>query len=140
MQVSQVTSDTSVLAIDVSVSNPAQGPDSGVFNSLAKVDAPAPLVTPTPGDYAIELRGSANQVLSTIPFSVTFKSEYTATSPERPGDPAARPIASAAMSVPWVDGTTSIVLRHGAAILTTQPVSPNAPQVQITSPGTAVNW
>jgi uncharacterized repeat protein (TIGR01451 family) len=139
-QTSQVTTDTSVLAIDVSVSNPAQGPDSGVFNSLAKVDVPAPLVTPTPGDYAIELRDSGDQLLSTIPFSVTFKSEYTATSPERPGDPSARPIASATMSVPWVDGTTSIVLRHGADILATQPVSPNAPQVQITSPGTAANW
>src|SRR5258706_8269655 len=111
VQASPAQADQSVLAIDLTVSNPALGPDTGVFNGLAKVDAPAPLVTPTPGDYTIELRGSVGQVLATVPFSLTFKSEYTAEGNpllNPPGDPASRPAASIAMNIPWADGTTDI--------------------------------
>jgi uncharacterized repeat protein (TIGR01451 family) len=130
----------SVLAINLTVTNPALGPETGVFGDMFKVDTSAPLTTPAPGAYAVELRGSGGALLATTTFSVTFVSEYSGHGGDEPGDPSVRPLASASMTIPWVDGTTEIVLRHGGAVLSSKSVSAGAPQVQITSPGAAVSW
>lgn len=134
------SADGSTLIVDVTVSNPSMGPETGTFNNLMKVDVAVPSVTPAPGDYAIDLLNASNTILSTTTFSVTFKSEYTEGGEGRPGDPSIRPYASASMNIPWVDGTTQIRLRRGATQLKVQTVSANPPQVQFTSPAAAATW
>jgi uncharacterized repeat protein (TIGR01451 family) len=134
----------SVLAINLTVTNPALGPETGVLGDLFKVDAPSPPVIPAPGAYAVELRGAGNALLSTTTFSVTFTSEYAGHGgdepSDEPGDPSVRPLASASMTIPWVDGTTEIVLRHNGNVLDSRTVSAGSPLVEITSPGAAVSW
>lgn len=129
-----------VLVVNATLNNPALGMDSGQLGDMFKVDTEAPLVLPEPGDYSIQLRDAANAVLATHPFTLTFQSEYSSHDGPHPGDPTPRPTASTVMVVPWVEGTASIALLHNATLLDTQPVSANAPIVQITSPNAAVSW
>jgi hypothetical protein len=128
------------LAIEVTVTNPALGPEMGFFTSLAKVDANVPIITPQPGDYSVELRDSGNAVLSSTTFAASFESEYSAHRGGQPGDPSPTAVAAAQMSIPWVDGTAKIVLLHGASVLQSRDVSPTPPSVQFTSPTTAQTW
>lgn len=44
------------------------------------------------------------------------------------------------MNVPWIEGTTDVVLLHGAQQLASKHVSAGAPLVQIISPSAAVTW
>jgi uncharacterized repeat protein (TIGR01451 family) len=133
------TADT-VLGVSVSVSNPALGPEVGSFLAAAKVPATTPLVTPTPGDYALELRDAGGTVLATTSFTLTFKSEYSHHNGDHPGDPEDTASASAHMVVPWVDGTTELVLLHNGAAIGARAISAAAPSVVISTPAIAENW
>jgi hypothetical protein len=136
----RVSTPGAALAVEVTVTNPALGPETGFFNSAAKIDANVPIITPQPGDYSVQLRDAGGATLQTTPFAVSFQSEYSAHEGDHPGDPSATAVASAQMSVPWVEGTASLVLLHGASILQSRSVSANAPAVQFTSPTTAQTW
>ena len=129
-----------VLIINATLNNPDLVPDSGTLDDLFKVDTDTELITPAPGDYSVQLRGVTNTVLATHPFTLTFKSEYSGHDGPHPGDESPRPTASTVMVVPWVEGTTSVVLLHNGNVLNTKAVSANAPVVQITSPNAAANW
>ena len=129
----------SVLVVNLAATNPDLGPQTGAFGDLYRIEASAPTQLPAPGDYAVELRNGAT-VLSTVPFTLTFESEYSAHDGDHPGDPAALSSASALMVIPWEEDTTDIVLMHGAEELTRRTVSSGAPSVTITSPGAAEAW
>ncbi|HEU5086217.1 MAG TPA: hypothetical protein VFT99_02185, partial [Roseiflexaceae bacterium] len=129
-----------ILAVDVTVTNPALGPQTGVFDTLAKVDNEGPVIMPTPGEYSIELRGAGNTTLSSTPFAISFVSEYSAHDGDHPGDPTPTAVASSHMSIPWIDGTTQVVLLHGATVLQSRTVSATPPSVQFTNPTTAQTW
>ena len=129
----------SVLVVDLEASNPDLAPETGAFGDLYRVETSAPTLLPSPGDYSVELR-NGETVLSTVPFTLTFKSEYSGHDGDHPGDPEARPLASASMVIPWVEGTTDVVLLHGAKELARRTVSSGAPSVTITTPGAAETW
>lgn len=133
------TADTA-LAVSLQVSNPALGPQQGGFLEVAKVDATVPLITPAPGDYALQLRGAGGALLSTTTFTLTFKSEYSAHEGEHPGDPAETASASAHMIIPWQAGTTELVILHNGAPIGSRSVSALPPTVLITSPAAPAAW
>jgi uncharacterized repeat protein (TIGR01451 family) len=132
-----------VLVTSISVSNPDLGPQTARFDVAHKLDAAMPLVTPAPGDYALQLRTSAGAVLATVPFTVSFLSEYSAHSGaphQEPGSAAPTAEAGAHIVTPWIDGTARlVVLRNGTPLLE-RSVSANAPLVAFTSPASAVTW
>lgn len=132
-----------MLVAAISVSNPDLGPQTAGFDSAHKLDADMPLVTPAPGDYALELRNSSGTVLATVPFTVTFRSEYSAHAGEpheEPGSPAPTMYASTQIVTPWIDGTARLVVLRNGIPLTERAVSASNPQVQFTSPASAVTW
>jgi uncharacterized repeat protein (TIGR01451 family) len=139
-QLAQAPTADTALAVSVQVSNPALGPMQGSILEATKVDTTVPLVTPAPGPYALELRGAGGAVLSTTPFTLTFKSEYSHHEGDHPGDPAETPFASAHMVIPWQDGTTELAILHDGAQIGSQAVSALPPSVLITSPSAPATW
>jgi len=133
------TADTA-LAVSVLVTNPALGPQQGSFLDAVKVDTTVPLVTPAPGDYALQLRNAGGTILSTTTFTLTFESEYSHHEGEHPGDPAETPNASAHMVIPWQAGTTELVILHNGAQIGSRAVSSLPPTVLITSPAAPTTW
>src|SRR6266545_264172 len=134
---------SSTLVINATIGNPALGPESGHFGDLHKVDSDAPLTAMPAGAYSVELRNGAT-VLGSQTFSVSFESEYGAGNPllrfKAAGAGTPTPQASVAFVMPWAEGTTSIVLLHGATVLESRAVSAGAPSVLITSPSAPVSW
>ena len=57
-----------------------------------------------------------------------------------PFPPAESAQADVSFVMPWIAGTTKIVLRHNSSVLDTKDVSSNNPSVEITNPTTAVAW
>ncbi len=132
-----------MLVAAISVSNPDLGPQTAGFDTAHKLDADMPLVTPAPGDYALELRNIAGTVLATVPFTVSFASEYSAHAGEPqdgPGTPAPTAYATAQIVMPWVEGTARLVVLRNNVPLTERAVSASNPLVQFTSPASAVTW
>lgn len=135
---------SSVLSIDAMIDNPAIS-DTGAFGELYQADASVPATVLPTGDYAVQLKDAGGTIVQTTNFAVDFKSEYHSFHPllrglNSVGDPSDSTTAELSFVVPWVDGTTTIVLLHGAKVLDTQVVSPNAPSLQITSPSGATTW
>jgi len=128
-----------VLAVNLTVSNPERGADQGAFTDVARVNTATPLVIPPPGDYAVQLRGAGEAILATHPFTVTFKSEYTAHD-DHPGDPEDLATASAHMIVPWVEGTQRLVILHNDTVIGSRAVSAAAPVVLLTRPDAPATW
>ncbi len=101
-----------------------------------------------PGDgYAIQLRDSQGQILYSEDFGVSFASEYTpggnrsahgGDDPPFPPEDTAQ--ADVSLIIPWMDGTTQVVLVKGQDVLATKSLSANKPQVTITSPVSATTW
>ncbi len=127
-------------------------PASGKLDNLYKTDGAAAYDLPA-GEYSVELRDAGNAVLATHSFAVNFESEYDAhggtpgaeaggvspnSAPPFPPTPTGE--EDVTFIVPWVPGTASIALMHGAALLDQVFVSPNAPQVLFTSPAGAESW
>jgi hypothetical protein len=98
------------------------------------------------GDYAVELRDQTSQILSSMTFTVTFESEYDGHGgPSDPDSPPPFPpeptkVEDVSFIMPWVDGTTQIVLTHLGEIIDSRLVSANLPQVKITSPLEQETW
>jgi uncharacterized repeat protein (TIGR01451 family) len=137
---------TASLAVNAVLNNPALGPGTGTFGDLHLIDAPVPETELPAGDYRVELRDRDGKVLQTKSFNVDFSSEYKGG--EHPllrlqagvGDPDPTAVATMSFVMPWVDGTTSVVLLRNSDVLATRTVSANAPLVQITSPSAPVSW
>ena len=72
------------------------------------------------GAYSVELRNGAT-VLGSQSFGVSFESEYGAGNPllrfNAAGAGTPTPQANVSFVMPWAEGTTSIVLLHGATVL-----------------------
>jgi len=141
-----LSSSMESLVINATVFNPAFSPPvPGKLGTLYRV-ANSPIYTIPTGDYAIELRDASNTTLYSQPFVVDFSSEYSAhdgpsspdSPPPFPPDPTHR--VDVSMVIPWVEGTSSIVLVHQKDVLDQRAVSSNPPQVQITSPTQPVDW
>ncbi|MEZ4706506.1 MAG: hypothetical protein R3A44_04830 [Caldilineaceae bacterium] len=134
------------LVVNAAIYNPA-APDydpnhPGDLYNLHQIDAG--LEYPLPGEgYAIELRKDA-EILYTEAFSISFQSEYHdghSGNNDDPPFPAADTLqADVSLIMPWIDGTTDVVLLKGEQVLATQKVSANAPTVNITSPSEATSW
>lgn len=139
-QLAQEETAETVLAVSLSVSNPDLGPEQGTFLEVNKVDASAPLVTPAPGDYALELRDSGGTVLSTTPFVINFKSEYNMHNGDHPGELEDTATASVHMAIPWQEGTSELRILHGDTVIGSRQVSALPPSVLITSPAAPETW
>ncbi|MEZ4657608.1 MAG: CARDB domain-containing protein [Caldilineaceae bacterium] len=134
------------LVVNAAIYNPA-APDydpnhPGDLYNLHQIDAG--LEYPLPGEgYAVELRKGA-EILYTEAFSVSFQSEYhdghSGNGDEPPFPPEDTLQADVSLIMPWIDGTTDVVLLKGEQVLATQKVSANAPTVSITSPSEAATW
>ncbi len=132
-----------MLVTAISVSNPDLGPQTARFDTANKVDADMPLLTPAPGPYALELRNISNTVLARVPFTVSFRSEYSAHAGEQhdqPGTPNPTAEASVQIITQWITGTARLVVLRDGVALTQRAISANAPQVQFTSPAAVVTW
>lgn len=137
---------TASLAVNAVLNNPALGPGTGAFGDLHLIETGVPETELPAGDYRVELRDKDGKVLQTKSFNVDFTSEYKGG--EHPllrlqaavGDPDPTAVATPSFVMPWVDGTTSIVLLRNSDVLATRNVSANAPLVQITSPLAPVSW
>jgi uncharacterized repeat protein (TIGR01451 family) len=134
---------SSTLVINATIGNPALGPETGHFGDLHKVDTDAPLTAVPAGAYSVELRNGATKLISQT-FNVSFESEYGAGNPllrfNTAGAGTPTPQANVSFVMPWAEGTTSIVLLHGATVLESRTVSAGAPSVLITSPSAPVSW
>jgi uncharacterized repeat protein (TIGR01451 family) len=132
---------TSTLVFNATISNGT--PTTGQLGELHKVDAAAPLDLVPSGAYSVELRNGATTLISQT-FNVSFESEYGAGNPllrfNAAGAGTPTPQAGVSFLMPWVEGTTSIVLLHGATVLDSRAVSAGAPSVLITSPSAPVSW
>jgi hypothetical protein len=86
----------------------------------------------TPGDYAIRLRDASNNLLAAHAFTPAEGHEDMA-------DPQA--VWAFFEGVDYVPGTALIEIVHGATVLASRAVSPNAPSVSVTNPtsGTVVD-
>jgi uncharacterized repeat protein (TIGR01451 family) len=132
-----------MLVTALRISNPALGPQTASFDAAHKVDADMPLLTPSPGDYTLEMRDGANTLLSSVPFTASFVSEYSAHAGhphDGPGHPEPTAFAHVQIGTPWATGTTRLQIRRSGALLTERLVSTNAPMVNITSPAAPVTW
>ncbi|MCU0494353.1 MAG: DUF11 domain-containing protein [Chloroflexaceae bacterium] len=134
------------LMVDITVTNPDLGPQQATFNTMYRVEGDVPAITPQKGEYVLELRDGTNTVLGEQSFALSFESEYHSGvslqhgGHDEPGHPEPTPLASAVFSMPWANGATSMVLRRGAQVLASQPISANAPVVQLTTPSAATTW
>jgi uncharacterized repeat protein (TIGR01451 family) len=132
---------TSTLVFNATIANAT--PATGQLGELHKVDASAPLSPVPAGAYSVELRNGATTLISQT-FNVSFESEYGAGNPllrfNAAGAGVPTPQASVSFLMPWAEGTTSIVLLHGATVLDSRAVSTGAPSVLITSPSAPVSW
>jgi len=137
---------TESLQVNASIYNPLYNPPSqGKLGSLYRLPGGVAYALPQ-GDYGVELRDQGGQILSSMTFTVTFKSEYDAhagpssanSSPIFPPTPTVSEEVS--FIIPWVDGTTQVVLTHVGAVIDSRQVSASPPQVKITSPLEQETW
>jgi hypothetical protein len=141
------------LQVNATVFNPANKPAPvvpGKLGNLYKTQGGIGF-NPVPGNYSVQLRNAANVVLSTQTFAVNFNSEYSAHGGPQPVDPndpntsppfPATPTTQVDVSfiIPWDPAAASITLMNGDQLLDQVFVSPNVPQVFITSPSGAEGW
>ncbi|HET8944066.1 MAG TPA: hypothetical protein VFO59_04730, partial [Dehalococcoidia bacterium] len=121
-----------VLGVVATVDNPSVAGSDGNSLELHKTAGGGNIIPPPPGaGYSVELRSGA-QVLASQDFAASFVNV------EDPGAPHGQ--VTIAFSMPWVDGTTSVVLLHGPEVLQTVNVSSNAPTVVVTDPSTPEVW
>lgn len=133
------------LVVNATIYNPAAAdfnPEMpGALYNLHQIDAGLEYLLPGEG-YAIELRNNS-EVLYTEAFSISFQSEYH-DGHQGIGDPPFPPEdtlqADISLVIPWIDGTTDVLLLKGEQVLATQKVSANAPTVTITSPSETATW
>jgi hypothetical protein len=146
------------LVVNAVIDNPAVAGGASAFGTLYRVEADVPTTPPPPGEYAIVLKDALGGELLSVPFAVSFESEYSAPGAQAHshgpfdlphvhgaadppvGDPAPTPLAGVALTIPWVDGTTQIVLEKSGVALDTRAVSANPPAVLITDPGAPEVW
>ncbi|MCA9998926.1 MAG: hypothetical protein KDE56_24355, partial [Anaerolineales bacterium] len=141
-------SDGESLIVKATIYNPeAPGYDPntpGTLDDLYRV-ADGFAYPVAPGDYEVQLR-NGDTVLASQTFAVGFESEYSAhpgfpfgdDDPPFPSTPTL--FANVAFVMPWVEGTTSVVLVHGGEVWDKRPLTPNAPTVTITSPTAQTTW
>jgi hypothetical protein len=141
-----IESATESLQVNALVYNPLYDPPTqGNLGSLYRLPGGVAYALPQ-GDYAVELRDQANQILSSMTFTVTFESEYDAhgepSDPDSPPPFPPEPTTSEDVSfiMPWVDGTTQVVLTHLGEVIDSRLVSANPPEVKITSPVEQETW
>jgi len=144
------TAATELLAVNATLYNPAApGYDPehpGRLFNLNRVQGGAgAAVYPLPGaGYAVQLR-KGQEVLYTEEFGISFESEYDGHGSGQNDDPppfssADTPQADVSMILPWVEGTTSVVLVKGDQVLDEQVVSAHHPTVTITNPIVPASW
>ncbi len=118
--------------------NPAM---PGKLTNLNRVATGLELLLPGTG-YAIQLRNGSTAVY-TETFGISFTSEYAssafndrhATSPDTPPFPPEDTAqADVSLAIPWINGTTQVVLLKGTTVLASQNVSANSPVVSFTAP------
>jgi hypothetical protein len=88
-------------------------PDSGqvTFRPTYLLDTPGGVQLPDPGDYVIELLDADRRIMSAYPFTPTQAHA------DQSGGGAAFEIAGFHLTLPYVEGVTSIRVRRGDAIL-----------------------
>lgn len=157
------------LVISLSVFNEsASGQKGGKLGDLYKLDRGYNLVLPPGDEYAVEMRSAQGETLSRRTFAVSFESEYHEhdhhasahssshsgghgdghgsgpTLPGQellpPGSPDDTSQANLTFVMPWVEGTSEIVLLRGTETLDMRLVSDAAPVVAITQPAGSVEW
>jgi len=146
-QVFFATDATQSLVVNATIYNPDLKPSvPGALGELYLIGGGVGYFLPQ-GDYAVELRDSANATLYSQPFTVNFESEYDAHSeqPQAPADaPPFPPDPTSKVDVsfilPWMDTATSVVLVHLGTVLDQRAVSSNPPQVFITNPSVPEVW
>jgi hypothetical protein len=142
----------------------------GKLGDLYTLDRGYNLVLPSGDTYAVEMRSAQGEILSRRTFAVSFESEYHEheehaqgltpaghshshspgdahgsgpTVPGQdvpPGSPDDTPQADLTFVMPWVEGTSRIVLMRGTETLDERVVSAAGPVVAITQPGGSVEW
>lgn len=154
VKVWRTTQSLESLVVNATVYNPASpdyNPDQpGELGELYRITGGISYLLPA-GEYRIELRNAAGGPLYSQSFHIDFESEYDPHAasyhpgpqpqdgdPPFPPEPAPR--ADVSFVMPWVEGTTQVVLLHNNTVLDSQAVSNNAPTVTITSPAAQTTW
>ena len=132
---------TESLVVNLTVFNPQYSPVTPAsLHELYKVNTGVNF-TPQQGDYVVELRDAKGTSLGSQPFVANFTSEYashTGDDPPFPPEPTTK--VDLSFVIPWVDGTASVALVYQGNTIDEFFVSPNAPQVIISSPSGAEAW
>lgn len=153
----QATNSLESLVVNATVYNP-EAPDydpqqPGELGELYRITGGIAYELPA-GEYRVELRNADDEVLGSQSFAVDFESEYDPHAahyhPGHPGPhpfggdppfpPEPAPRADVSFVMPWVEGTTQLLLLHNTTVLDARAVSANAPTVTITSPSAPVVW
>lgn len=142
-----LTENGASLLVNVTVYNPDYQPAKpGELGHLYKTEAGVSYL-PQQGDYAVQLRDAGGKLLYSQPFIVDFESEYDGHTghphgpddePPFPPEPVAQ--VDLAFIIPWMEGTSQVVLAHGDQVYDQRPASANPPQVLITNPTTVESW
>ena len=145
--VMHATAAAESLVVNATVYNPDYNPAvPGTLGELYRTEGGEAYSLPA-GDYSIVLRNVDGAELASYPFIVDFLSEYgpdpgahsgTEGDPPFPPEPTTK--VDVSFIVPWMDGTYSVSLEHLGNVLDQRVVSPNPPQVLITSPTGAETW
>lgn len=144
----RVTQDEESLVVNATVYNPKHedydSNNPGELSDLHRIGAGVAFDYPFPdGEYAVQLRNGTTAEY-TATFNVSFESEYDHHGGETHDDPPFPAEDTSKMDVsfivPWVDGTTSVVLLHQGEVIDEQLASGNTPEVTITAPAGAQNW
>ena len=80
--------------------------------------------------YCLEFRGQGGALLQKHCFDLAFDADA-------PGVAGSAPLA---FTLPWPQGTTTVQLKKGAAVLAERTASVHAPTVQVTSPNGGEHW
>jgi len=106
--------------------------DTAILDPVWVITTTTPAITPPPGtEQCLEAQDAANTPLVSHCFDLPFTDYET-------GEPTE--VDGFHFMLPYPDGVARIVLKQGAIILTSQVVSPNAPDVTVLSPNGGENW
>ena len=108
----------------------SQGQAGGELNPLHRVTRTLAPPLPQGQTFCLEFRSSGGGTLARHCFDIGFETDL-------PGSATTMPFA---FTLPWPDGTTTVLLQYGTQLLAQQSASAHPPTVQVLSPNGGENW
>ncbi|MDH7486716.1 MAG: hypothetical protein QHJ81_10630 [Anaerolineae bacterium] len=107
-----------------------QGQASGELNPLHRVTRTQEPQLPEGQTFCLEFRAGNGSTLQHNCFDVSFDTDI----------PGSATTAAFAFTLPWPDGTETVLLKYGDQVLDQRTASAHAPTVQVLSPNGGENW